>query len=216
MPSFDYSSVIDKNSPSPPEKEGDEESSNSSSSQSFDSIESLVHNNADDDMDMNDNISNDIATMSNSLGDDNVADDKKYSKINNNVIISNNCDDGVTAATKMYELEPIIVHVKAKDCSFIPLGDEVFVHDYFSSIENYQFCFKISADKLNVFLKIGHVYPDQGIFAYCAYTEADLLSSLRLVFITTTLEKYSSISWKYFLNKKYPSASQEVKMEVNI
>ena len=193
MLSFHYSLVIDKNSPSPPEIEEDEESSNSHSSRSIDTIDS--------DMD---------------LADDNVSDDKKYSGINNNVIISNNCDDGVTAATKMYELEPIIVHVKAKDCSFIPLGDDVFVHENFTSIENYQFCFKLSAEKLNVFLKIGHFYPDRGIFVYCAYTEADSLSSLRLVFITANLDKFSSISWKYFLTKKYPSASHEVKMEVNI
>lgn len=211
MLSFHYSSAIDKNSPSPPEKEEDEESSNSPSSQSFDSIDSLVYDNADDDMDLNDNINNDIATMSNNLGDDNVADDKKNPEINNNVIISNNCDDGVTAATKMYELEPITVHVKAKDCSFIPLGDEVFVYNNFTSLENYQFCFKISADKWNVFLKIGHFYPGRGIFVYCAYTEADALSSLRLVFISTNLDKYSSISWKYFLTLKYSSASQEVK-----
>ena len=208
MLSFHYSSVIDKNSPSPPEIEEDEESSNSHSSRSIDTIDS--------DMDLNDDINNDIKTMSNNLADDNVSDDKKYSGINNNVIISNNCDDGVTAATKMYELEPIIVHVKAKDCSFIPLGDDVFVHENFTSIENYQFCFKISAEKLNVLLKIGHFYPDRGIFVYCAYTEADSLSSLRLVFIAANLDKFSSISWKYFLTKKYPSASHEVKMEVNI
>jgi hypothetical protein len=206
--SFHYSSVIDKNSPSPPEIEGDEESSNSHSSRSIDTIDS--------DMDSNDDLNNDIALMSNNLGDDNVSDDKKHSEINNNVIISNNYDDGVTAATKMYELEPTIVHVTARDCSFIPLGDDVYVHEKFTSIENYQFCFKISADKFNVYLKIGHFYPDRGIFVYCAYTEADSLSSLRLVFITANLDKYSSISWKYFLTKKYPSASHEVKMEVNI
>jgi hypothetical protein len=208
--------VKDKDSPGPPKIEDDEESSplmnseaDSSGSDTLDTTDSLVDKSADVDEDLNND------TYKNNI-DDIVADDKKQTEINNNVMMSNHCDDDDIAATKMYKLEPIIVREKAKDCSLISLSDEVFVHDHFTTNENYQFCFTVIADKLNVFLKIGDFYPDRGIFVYGAYTEAGALSSLKLVFINENLDTYSSISWKYFLNLRYPSATQTVIKQVNM
>lgn len=241
---YPYSLVEDKKRPSPIKIEENEETSppeaNSPSSYTLDTIDSIENTNPDDNNGLNNDIdNNNNATISNSSGHDNVADDNNNlnngiaddnNNLNNDIDNNNNVSDGEKntadnnndnydnndAATKMYELEPITVHEMVKDCASISLGDGVFVQGSLASIENYRYCLLISADEMNVFLKIGYFYPDRGIFVYGAYTEADALSSLKLVFIKNNLGAYTSISWKYFLNKRYSPATQKVKEEVNI
>ena len=127
----------------------------------------------------------------------------------NEVMMIGKSDD---AGTKKYELEPVVVQAEAKD-NWISLGDEIFVANLFTIIENYQLCFLVRDDKSNLLL--GDFYPDRGIFVYGAYIEADALSSLRLFFINENLDSFTSISWKYFLKKQYPSATMQVKKKVN-
>lgn len=217
MFTFHHSLVKDKHSPSPPKKEEVEDRSpsldsgaNSSDSGTLDTIQSA---DGDEDLynDTEKNTEDDIVDEEIISGVDNDSVEKAESS--NIVVMSDNCDDDVVAGAKKYEYEPIVVQAKAEDCLLIPLGNGVFVYNLFTTIENYQLCFLVRNDKSNLLL--GDFYPDRGIFVYGAYIEADALSSLRLFFINENLDSFTSISWKYFLKKQYPSATMQVKKKVN-
>ena len=230
---FTVSLIKDKNSPSPPKKEevayrspSMDSGSNSSSSYTLDTIETPYDNdedmncdadNCDDDIVAEEEnkaeINNDVL-MSENCDDDIVADEEKKAEINNNVLMNENCDASVNAATTMYRFAPLLDHSNTDDCVLVSLSDEVSVHEYFTTNGNYIFCFSIIANNLNILLRFGYFYPGRGIFVFCAYKEADALSSLKLVFINANLDSYSSIAWKYFLSLSYPSAIQKVNIEV--
>jgi len=199
---FLYRMVKNKNSPCTPQKKEVDEviptlnsGENSPDSNTLDTIESPEKSDYDEDVNAEEFISG----------------KKQKTENSNEVMMIAKSDD---AGTKKYELEPVVVQAEAKD-NWISLGDEIFVANLFTIIENYQLCFLVRADKLNVLLNIGYIYPDRGIFVYGAYIEADGLSSLRLVFIEEDLRSFSSISWKYFLKKSYPPATQKFIKKVN-
>lgn len=240
MFSLHYSLVKDKNSPNPPQKEEVEETSalentessndpeakdnpvnsesNSPTSNTLDTIDSQDENyNNDEDIydDTDKNTENkNNGKMSDKCDDDVVAKDS-ISGVANDAVENTESSSDVVAGTKTFVLEPVDVKAEAKDHVLIPLGDEVFVDDPFADTENYKFCFCVRADKLNVYLTFGYVYPDRGMFAYGAYIEADALSSLKLVFFDGNLTSFRSITWKYFTSKGYPSATQQYRQKVN-
>ena len=195
--------------------------SNSSDSNSLDTIESQDNKSADNDVDLyNDTDKN--------------AEIKEGS---NNVIMSDNCDDGIIAEQKrtelvsgvvndsventensvimshMYEFEPCVSDEQEIDYLSVSLDEEVFVSKSFQTNEDNQFCFNFSYKKSNVILSCGDFYPSRGIFAFAVYKSTQL-STIRFVFINEKLDKFSSISWKYFLGLEIV-ATQRVKGEVN-
>ena len=177
----------------------------------------LMSENCDDDIvaeEENKAEINNNVLMSENCDDDIVAEEEKKAEINNNVLMNENCDASVNAATTMYRFAPLLDHSNTDDCVLVSLSDEVSVHEYFTTNGNYMFCFSIIANNLNILLRFGYFYPGRGIFVFCAYKEADALSSLKLVFINANLDSYSSIAWKYFLSLSYPSAIQKVNIEV--
>ena len=196
---FLYRMVKNKNSPcTPPKKEVDEViptlnlGENSSDSNTLDTIESPKESDYDEDVNAKEFISG----------------KKQKTENSDEVMMIDKSDD---AGTKKYELEPVVVQAEAKD-NWISLGNKIFVANLFTIIENYQLCFSVRAD---VLLNIGYIYPDRGIFVYGAYIEADGMSSLRLAFIEEDLRSFPSISWKYFLKRSYPPATQKFKKKVN-
>jgi hypothetical protein len=195
--------------------------SNSSDSNSLDTIDSQDNKSADNDVDL--------------YNDTNENTEIKESS--NNVIMSDNCDDGIIAEQKrtelvsgvvndsventensiimshMYEFEPCASDDQEIDYLSVPLDEEVFVSKSFQTNEDNQFCFNFSNKKLNVILSCGDFYPSRGIFAFAVYKSTQL-STIRFVFINEKLDKFSSITWKYFLSLGIV-ATQRVKSEVN-
>ena len=195
--------------------------SNSSDSNSLDTIESHDNKSADNDVDLyNDTDKN-----------------TEIKEGSNNVIMSDNCDDGIIAEQKrtelvsgvvndsventensvimshMYEFEPCVSDEQERDYLSVSLDEEVFVSKSFQTNEDNQFCFNFSHKKSNVILSCGDFYPSRGIFAFAVYKSTQL-STIRFVFINEKLDKFSSISWKYFLGLEIV-ATQRVKGEVN-